>query len=228
MNFEEYKDSLNATMYEPLPKSVANAYAMNNENLDQLVNSVQRLVIKGITSNVITRVTPDDLLFELVQVGNEAIAYSIKNYNHDKLDFAYFCFITIINYIKSYLRRYSHTVRATKMDKEYHYATYVEIDAENEDMSEYEGMNDEEYLDRVDLEFVYKQLASTKHPVKRLAWDIYVTFFGLDDGVPKSKVETAEMYNTTHQNIHYCVNHINARIRNNEAVMEYLKEFIDF
>jgi RNA polymerase sigma factor (sigma-70 family) len=221
--FSQYRDSLSAKRYDPLPREEANSLAIQKKEKDKLAESCQRLIVKAINKKVRMNECTDDLLFELIQVGNEAIANSIAKYNQPTRDFALFCYVNIINAIISYLRRYTHIIRRTKIDGEYHYATYVDLCQENEDGEVIEIADEIQLeMDELDLELVYSQLPK----VKQRAWDIFICRWGLLDQEVKTDVEVARIYGMTGEAVRASNRRTMNLIRNNKELMNYFSRFL--
>jgi len=229
MTFNQYKNSLNKKMHEPLPQKEMNNLVIQRENLDQVANRCQRLIVKVINEVLFyTENLPDDTLMEYVQVCNVAIAESIFLYKEEKIDFAYFVYMQMLNELRSYIKHTKDVVKSRVVDKKRLHATYLYIDGQEDDEEKFDVEQKEEEKEmKINLQDVYSILAKEKHPVKKKNWDLFVYKTGLEDGFEKRTKDVAQEYGMTVENVRLLCNKIISRIKSNEKLLKYFSNIIE-
>lgn len=227
MRYQEFKDSLAADKYTPIPQKECNQLVINNQELDRVALSMQRMVVNVIEKKVYTKITPDDVLFEMIQIANEAIATAIKDYTNDKIDFAGYVYVAITHELMNYHRR-NDTVKPSQIDGVLTRASYFHIDAPyNDDKSEEVEFDIEDdfvhpEVTTIDFDRIYATIKKRHKYFKREYMDIYLAKVYQD----KKVEDIAEEFNCSSQRIYQIVKSVEERMRKNPDVVRYLKQFI--
>jgi RNA polymerase sigma factor (sigma-70 family) len=227
MTFKNYRNKLNNKRYNPISKKELNQLVIQKKDLNKVANSVQRMVVQVISNLFNFDTTQDSLLFELVQVGNEYIAKAINEYNHDKIDFAFYCYIHILNGIKTYLKNNSHIVRSSVVDKKRYFADYFWIDEpiDDEDGQEFDLEYEEELIeDKIDFDFILQLIKENAPLFREYYLDIYKSYLDFD-GRGLTAKEIALEHGITTARIYQVVNEVIRHIKNNKKIIKYLSQF---
>jgi len=228
MNFSQYRDTLIAEKYAPIPGDVLNQMVIEGRDLDRVANSCQRLIIKAMSKLMSFKHHPDSILFEYVQVCNAALAEAINDYNHDKVDFSFFAYIAFQNAIKNYYRA-NHIIKPRKINGEKHIPQYSYIDEVISDHNDEEMVFDleSEFVQpeafEIDLEKIY---ATINQKLNRKHFDIYIEKMGLDGKGGGNFREIAEKHGITAEMVRHIKRKVEDRIKTNPDVMRYLQEFL--
>ena len=199
MNFIlEYRNSLRAKKYTPLPQNEANKNVINKENLDQVANSLQRMVLRTVSKRFHFISTPDSTLMEAVQVCNLAIAEAMNDYTNDKLDFAVFAMFHMTNYLNDYLNRQS-LVKSSVVKGERQYASYFYLDEPNEEEDTFDvPFYDKEGEDaQIDKQTLLNMIRIEKPKYKERHLDVFLAWAFKDESTTNR--ELAKNFNISPQ-----------------------------
>jgi len=224
MNFEEYKDSLQHEKYAPIPQKELNQMVLSGGSVDRIVMSCQRLVIKAISKMVIYQKVDDSILFEYVQVCNLTILEAAEKYKHDKIDFAYYIYINMMNAIKSY-HKYDHVVKPRVVDGDRKFPSYLHIDAPlSEDGDSFDVEDKNEYkVPQINYDLIYKEIKKDHKHFKKRYMDIYLEWLN------GNKIyEIGEMYDLTPTRVGQIIQQVTGLMKENEKIKKYLSQFCDF
>lgn len=228
MNYNELKNKLRAKKYDEIPAKELNALALKKDkgDLELIVNSLQRLAIKAITSVLKGREMQDGDLMQLYSATQEGIAVAINKYKEDKIDFALFSYHHIMYKLYYYLNYEMGIVKTCKINNEKIYATSVFL----ESFQEFDIENEEEEKNeiKINLDFIKKELFKGKHPIKKENWEIFCEYQGFDIGKKRPVKQIAKKYGMTPQNISILSIRIKKKIKENEKICKYLSNLDDF
>jgi RNA polymerase sigma factor (sigma-70 family) len=225
MTYKEFKQELSKEKYNPLPKKEANEMAVNGTDKEKLAMSCFRLIPKAINKRF-SFTTKNDLLMELVSGGQDGISYAINTYKYNKIDFGYYAYVSIINFMHSTLKDLN-LIKSTTINGEKKYATYTSIDAPRENPIDFPIEEYQEELS-LDTELIYELLSKDKHAIKRSAWDIFLLSYGFIDGERYTDVAVAKKVGLTPETISRNNKRVIRKLKENEKIMNYFSEFFSF
>jgi RNA polymerase sigma factor (sigma-70 family) len=217
--FSHLRDRLRAKKYNPLPKEELHRLVLAKENPEKVVMSLQRLVIRAMGSFLRFEEHPDELLFELFQVGLVEIYDSFMNCTNIKVSFAPYVYTNMRFRMFTYLKQ-KEIIKPRIVKGEYAYAQYFYSDAETEDYwhpIEEDSISDES----IDFQLIKGQLL--KHKIKERDIDVYFYFLS-------SKLtyrEVGEKFNITMERARQICNKVEKTIKDSEKITRYLKEFLN-
>lgn len=223
MTFKEHRDKLQAKKYRPLPQAELNALVISGDNPTKVVDSCQRLVIKAMSKYMHFDVTPDDMLFEFVQVCNAALAEAMNLYKEDKIDFAYFAYVHMQNAVKHYIKFNSNTVKSSIVQGERQDASYLYLSDDKEDFDIEYQRNEE--LFSVSPKKLFELIKSEHHLFKPYYMDVYAAYIGLDGNGGKKVKEIAEEFEISGQRVSQIIKDVENKMKSNEKILAYLAEF---
>jgi RNA polymerase sigma factor (sigma-70 family) len=224
--FQAYQDTLNAKKFNPIPNKELNQMVIEGRELDKVVNSCQRLIMKALSKRFRIKYTPDDVLFEYVQVANANLAECLIKYTEEKIDFAYYFYVSAINAFSSYYRTHSHIVKPSIVEKDRRYASYFHIDAVSDDGDSFDIVVQEEKIEQeIDLKLIYELIKKQHHLFKWRYVQVYSASVGLDKEGGKTNLEVAEQFGISHQRACQIIKDVKDKIKSNEKIIDYLSEF---
>jgi len=205
MTFKQYRDSLRASKYNSLPQKEVNQMVIEGRDLDRVVLSHQRLIVKALSSVCIFEQNQDDLLFELIQVANCSLAESLYLYKEEKIDFSYYAFVSIKNAIKGYIKFKSNVVKSSIVEKERQDASYLYLD---DDVSFDVSYQPDDEVFSISPEILYDLIIEKHHLFKKKYIDVYAAYTGIDGQGGKRKKEVAEIFNLSYQRAIQIINDV--------------------
>jgi RNA polymerase sigma factor (sigma-70 family) len=220
MTLETYKNNLAHKKHNPLPQKKMNQMLMDYHQtgdqrlLKEIIERNTRLILKVINKIGYTRNV--DTIFEFISAGEEALFAAINLYKEVKIDFAYFAYVHIMNSINSYKRNYLQVVKSKIVNKERVYSTFEPIE-------EVADLESGEYLE-VDTRKMIELIRTIK--VNERNQDILIHYFGLEDGIKKTAVETAKAFEITDERIRQIVRDVVAKIKKNKELMHLFSELM--
>lgn len=229
MDFYKIKDDLRAKKYDQLPAEELNALAIakNPEDMERIVNSLQRMMMKLICSMTKISVTSNDDLMQMWSAAQEGIAIAISKYETDDVDFALYCWTWSRNTIVSYMITEMHTIKPRIIKGERVYVPMFSIDASDDDDNDnsFQYEYEEELAEpAIDFEAIKEELQKGKHPLKQRSWNIFADTYGIIDGKKKKLREMAEKYECTSEAIRLSNFRVMEKLRTNETISKYLYE----
>jgi len=227
MKYQEHKDKLAGEQYNPLPNDVCNQLVINNQELDRVANSMQRLIVKCVEKTYHPKITADEKLFEMIQIANASLAESLVKYDNDKIDFAYYAYVSIQNSLIHNYRTHD-TVRPRRIKGELKWASYdyldeVTVDDEDSEMK-YPLADDFEMPEvyEIDFDLVFKLIKKNNPKFKKEKFEIYCARVIYEHGAK----EVAQMFDMTTARVYQIIKEVEKNIKESPAVLKYLKEFI--
>jgi DNA-directed RNA polymerase sigma subunit (sigma70/sigma32) len=230
MDFYKIKDDLRAKKYDQLPAEELNALAIskNPEDMQRIVNSLQRMMMKLICSMTKISVTSNDDLMQMWSAAQEGIAIALSKYEKDDVDFALYAWTWSRNTIVSYMITEMHTVKPRIINGERMYAPVFSIDAANDDDdndNSFQYEYEEELAEpTINFEAIKEELQKGKHPLKERSWDIFSDTYGIIDGRKKKLREMSLKYDCTSEAIRLSNFRVMEKLRTNEVIYNYLYE----
>lgn len=215
MKFKQYKNTLSSPQFKPIKRDELNKMVINQSDDDKVrakvVNSLQRMLV-GIVAN--ERTNNNYLLMDYVQVGNEAILESMDRYTNDKIDFAYYAFVSIKNKIASYKRFVQNTVKSAHVNNERVYPEMTSVDGIDQEDEEYDEL-DPYALDEIIL----------SAPLKDVKKQMLCYYFGINGEEPHTFKQTAEHFGySSTQSASYAIHSALHKLRTNPEITKKLKE----
>lgn len=229
MDFYKIKDDLRAKKYDQLPAEELNALAIAKkpEDIDRIVNSLQRMMMGLVCSLTKISVTSNDDLMQMWSAAQEGIAIALSKYETDDVDFALYAWTWSRNTIVSYMITEMYTIKPRIIKGERVYAPMFSIDASDDDDNEnsFQYEYEEELAEPIiDFEAIKEELQKGKHPLKERSWDIFVDTYGLQDGNKKKLAEIALKYKCTSEAVRLNNFRVMEKLRTNETIYNYLYE----
>lgn len=223
MTFKQYRDSLRASKYNPLPQKEVNQMVIEGRDLDKVVNSHQRLIIKALSSVCNFEQNQDDLLFELTQVANCSLAESLYLYKEEKIDFSYYAFVSIKNAIRGYIKFNMNVVKSSIVEKERQDASYLYLNDDEVTFDVSYQPKDEVFS--ISPEILYDLIIEKHHLFKKKYMDVYAAYTGIDGQGGKRVKEVAEEFGIGHQRASQIIMDVKEKIKSNDKILAYLSEF---
>lgn len=225
MTFSQYRDSLKAKKYDSLPFDEVNRMVINNENLDQVANSFQRMALRVVSKLYNFNHTSDEVLFEAIQICNLAIAEAMHIYTQEKIDFAGFVYVHMQNFIISHLRTDS-TIKPSVVKGERQFPSYFYIDSPNEDDNTFDIPFHQSELEdaQIDKEMLLRIIREENHKFLDKHMDIFLQWVYKDEGVTNRQV--AKDNDMSAQLVEYIVKKTRKEILGNKRALEYVSLFM--
>ena len=172
---------------------------------------------------VIYQKVDDSILFEYIQVCNLTILEAAEKYKHDKIDFAYYTYVNMMNAIKSYQRQ-DHVVKPRVVDGDRKFPSYLHIDAPlSEDGDSFDVEDKNEYkVPQINYDLIYKEIKKHYKHFKKRYMDIYYSWL---DGY--KIYEIGEMYDLTPTRVGQIIQQVTGLMKENEKILNYLSQFTD-
>lgn len=229
MHFFKIKDDLRAKKYDQLPAEELNAMAIakNPEDIDRIVNSLQRMMMGLVCSLTKISVTSSDDLMQMWSAAQEGIAIALSKYEKDDVDFALYAWTWSRNTIVSYMTNEMYTIKPRIIKGERMYATMFTIDASDDDDNENSFQYESEEIlaePTIDYQAIKEELQRGKHPLKERSWDIFCDTYGINDGKKKKLAEIALKYECTSEAVRLNNFRVMEKCRTNETISKYLYE----
>jgi DNA-directed RNA polymerase sigma subunit (sigma70/sigma32) len=222
MTFERHRNKLRAKKYNSIPAKELNQLVIEGRDLDRVVNSLQRMVVKIISKRFYFKHTQDDVLLEHVQIANAAIAEALAKYKEDKIDFALYVYHIVNQHLNHYYHHSANVVKSATFNGVRKYAEYFEIDAPvDEDESKFDLEGDSlEFQDKLDIDRIFLLIKQKKPLYKRKYVDIFI------DTLQSTDIIVAEKYGISASRVGQIRKEFVEAARDNELLMKYLSQFI--
>lgn len=226
--FKQLQDKLRAKKYEPIAPAELNQLVISGTDRDRVVNSLQRMVVKAMGTRFHFNATPDSTLMEYYQVCNFAIAAAMSAYDNDRIDFSYYCYVSMVNEMSNHYRMTGSIVKSSVVKGERQYASYFDIDAPVEDEeNRFEVEHYEEHeVAHIDLNEVYNILKRKHSTFKPFYIELFGVHLGYDGRGGRNLSEIAREYGMSNQRVCQIITDVTKKIKNCEEAVEYLSNFI--
>lgn len=220
---EKYKNELAKKKYAPLEKDITNNLVIEFHStqdatiLDKVITTHMRLVL-SVINKAFPYETKEDIIMEWISVGNESLMASVAQYKEIEIDFSLYAYYNIRNSIIAYNRVYGNIIRSITTEGKRIIPRFDELpDDMVEEETTIKEFNSSEVIDLLD-----------EMNIKDKAKEMFIFYWGLEDGEKKTLTDCGKHFNTTRENVRQIINRVLGKIKKNEIILKKLSKIMSF